>query len=617
MAAPSVPAPLRRPARAARRLVRSVVRRTSDREQVAPEVSRAASPQDAPTGVEDHDLAAAPEPSRGLPALDVTVATALSPTVAEVMAPEWDQRPADRTDGGHGALEGAALLLLELQAGRVPGWGRDAQGVAPLVTAARERGVPVTLWVTAGPLPEPSELPWLPGVNRVLATDESLRTEAASRWSRSVELLEAAAQPRTAHPVERGGVARRTGRAFTLVDGFPELTDGTALQEVLARGLAPLPEAETPVVRLPGKSSPVTLPTGLESRVHRAGSRGEALASLATAGVVTDLSATSPLAPWTAVAAAASGAPLVTPAGLGGRLPSGLGSLVPSADDQKQFRSEVVARMQQPELRSREGHLLHREVLAAHTASHRAAALLSGAGVELPVRDRSVSAVVPTNRTHELDNVLANIARQRHREVELVLVLHGLEVNEAALRAQATEAGVEQLVLVRADASLTLGSCMNLGIEASSGRYIAKMDDDNFYGPGYLSDLVEAFTYTDADIVGKWCHLVWLRSTGAVVLRYPDAEHTYERRIQGGAMLFTGDLVRRIRFSNIPRAVDSDVLDRSLAEGVKVYSADRFNFVSVRGTDRSAHTWTVTDSTFMTATGDLQFYGDPRPHVSL
>ena len=82
-------------------------------------------------------------------------------------------------------------------------------------------------------------------------------------------------------------------------------------------------------------------------------------------------------------------------------------------------------------------------------------------------------------------------------------------------------------------------------------------------------------------------------------------------------MLFKGDLVRRIRFSDIPRAVDSDVLDRSLAEGVKVYSADRFNFVSVRGTDRSAHTWTVTDSTFMTATGDLQFYGDPRSHASL
>lgn len=225
--------------------------------------------------------------------------------------------------------------------------------------------------------------------------------------------------------------------------------------------------------------------------------------------------------------------------------------------------------------------------------------------------------MVPTNRLHELDNVFGNIARQRHRDTELVLVLHGLDVDEAELQRRATEAGVPRLVIVRADASLTLGSCMNLGVQASSGRYIAKMDDDNFYGPGYLSDLLDAFSYSDASIVGKWCHLVWLRSTGAVVLRYPDSEHAYERRIQGGAMLFDGDLVRQVGFSDIPRAVDSDILDRSMAEGAKVYSADRYNFVSIRGTDRTAHTWTVTDSTFMTATGQLQFYGDPRPHASL
>ncbi|HIZ97476.1 MAG TPA: family 2 glycosyl transferase, partial [Candidatus Janibacter merdipullorum] len=159
--------------------------------------------------------------------------------------------------------------------------------------------------------------------------------------------------------------------------------------------------------------------------------------------------------------------------------------------------------------------------------------------------------------------------------------------------------------------------CMNLGVDAAGGRFIAKMDDDNIYGARYLSDLLAAFSYTDAGIVGKWAHYVWLRSTGAVVLRYPDAEHRYERRIQGGSMLFAGDVARQVRFSDIPRAVDSDILDRSMAEGVRVYSGDRYNYVSVRGDDRHSHTWTVTDSTFLTATGRLLFYGDPTTHVSL
>jgi hypothetical protein len=72
-----------------------------------------------------------------------------------------------------------------------------------------------------------------------------------------------------------------------------------------------------------------------------------------------------------------------------------------------------------------------------------------------------------------------------------------------------------------------------------------------------------------------------------------------------------------MRFSDLPRAVDTDLLDRALADGVRIYSADRFNFVSVRGADRYAHTWTVADSTFLTSTGRLVFYGDPREHVEV
>jgi len=158
---------------------------------------------------------------------------------------------------------------------------------------------------------------------------------------------------------------------------------------------------------------------------------------------------------------------------------------------------------------------------------------------------------------------------------------------------------------------------MNRGIEAASGAYIAKIDDDNFYGKHYLTDLMAAFDYTDAGVVGKWGHYVWLRSTDAVVLRYPDAEHTYERRIQGGSMLIEGDLARSLKFSDIPRAVDSDFLDRAMADGVRIYSGDRFNFVSVRGSDRTSHTWQVPDVTFMTKTGRLVFFGDPRVHVEV
>jgi hypothetical protein len=229
----------------------------------------------------------------------------------------------------------------------------------------------------------------------------------------------------------------------------------------------------------------------------------------------------------------------------------------------------------------------------------------------------TVSAIVPTNRTHELDNVFGNIARQRHVDLELVLVLHGLDLDEGEVRKRAADAGVSALEIVNAPSSYTLGACLNAGIDRAGGDHIAKMDDDNHYGAHYLTDLLDGFETSGAGIVGKWAHYVWLQSTGAVVLRYPDAEHSYQRRIQGGSMLFEGSLLRSLRFGDLPRAVDSDILDRAIAEGVKVWSGDRFNFVSIRGLDRSAHTWAVEDATFLTASGRLEFYGDPRAHVEV
>ena len=132
------------------------------------------------------------------------------------------------------------------------------------------------------------------------------------------------------------------------------------------------------------------------------------------------------------------------------------------AGDAAAFRGEIVARLHQTELRDREALVQHRAVLAGHTYGHRVDELLTAIGGTPPARDRSVSAIVPTNRAHEIDRVLANLGRQAHDDVELVLVLHGLDLHEADLRARAAEHGVRHLTVVAADSTLTLGACLNL-----------------------------------------------------------------------------------------------------------------------------------------------------------
>ncbi len=287
------------------------------------------------------------------------------------------------------------------------------------------------------------------------------------------------------------------------------------------------------------------------------------------------------------------------------------GDLVRLTTAPEQTTEALIELMKDADLRDRIGHLAMREVFDKHLYGHRADAVLSAAGVSAPRRERSISVILPTNRPDQVDHAIAQVALQIHRPLQLVLVLHGVPVDGVAEKARA--AGIEDVVVVPADPSLTLGAALNLGIDAADGAYLAKMDDDNLYGAHYLSDLAYTFDYTTAGIIGKGAHYCEMRTHGVTLLRFPHLEHTEAELIQGGTILADGDVMRRLRFSDLPRAVDSDLLRRALREKTGIYSADRFNFVSVRG-EREAHTWKVDDAELMRH-GRVAFHGPADEHV--
>lgn len=334
-----------------------------------------------------------------------------------------------------------------------------------------------------------------------------------------------------------------------------------------------------------------------------------------------------PVTPWLALEPAAAGSAVLGTPEVVDHLPASLAAQVCRVEGDLQMRQQAIAHLWQDELVDRAGLRSARAVRDGFTFAHRAADLEALVGRPRLLReaggapfDRSVSAVISTNRAHELDTVADNMARQSllaSGELQVVLVLHGLDVDVAEVTARFRDRGIDRLEVIAADASLTLGACLNLGIDASDGAHVAKIDDDNFYGREYLRDLVDAVDFSGAGIVGKWAHYTWLRSTGAVILRFPKSEHRFERLVQGGSILMRGEVARALRFSDLPRAVDTDLLTRAKAEGVRRYSSDRFNFVSIRGTDRHAHTWTLEDAAFMNRSSRVVFYGDPREHVDV
>lgn len=477
---------------------------------------------------------------------------------------------------------------------------------APLAEQRRAvlaASVPVIVWVTASQRVASEE------VARLLedatapvhvAVDDADSVDAwAAGLARPVHHLGAAADAAVHSPAVLGGVDRRE-RAVALVgDGGIDLEDLTPVNPQHL-DLVPADDAAT---ELPG-DRPV-------------------LGHYRAAALLRD----QPLTAWHAVEAAAAGTALLVDPQVT-RVPPTLAAHTCPLEGEDGLRLQARAHLWHTEVVDRFAVPAARAVRAGHTFAHRAAALEDLVGRPRDGRrgsarapfDRSVSAVVSTNREHELDTVLDNLARQSARDsgdLQVVLVLHGIDLPTAEVEARFRDQGIEQLVVRHADASMNLGACLNLGIAASDGAHVAKIDDDNFYGRHYLTDLVDAVDYSGAGIVGKWAHYTWLRSSGAVVLRFPDTEHRYQRLVQGGSILMRGDVARGLGFSDLPRGVDTDLLNRAREAEVATYSADRFNFVSIRGTDRHAHTWTVEDAVFMNRTSRVVFYGDPREHVDL
>jgi spore maturation protein CgeB len=279
-------------------------------------------------------------------------------------------------------------------------------------------------------------------------------------------------------------------------------------------------------------------------------------------------------------------------------------------------RDLVGALLANPELRDRQAQLAHRLVFAEHTFSHRVDTVLRTLGMPVRDRSRSISVLLPTNRPGQVAHAIDQVARQRHGRVQLVLLLHGLELDSAVVADKAREAGIADVEVISIDPALTLGACLNMGLAVASGDLVAKMDDDNLYGEHYLSDLATAFDYTDAGIVGKWAHYVHLRASGTTMLRFPNKEHVFNPLVQGGTILAKRDVLTSLQFDDAPRAVDTRLLRRAADHGIGVYAADRYNFVSVRQAGSAGHTWRISDAALL-KTGGGAWYGDPVPLVMI
>ena len=149
------------------------------------------------------------------------------------------------------------------------------------------------------------------------------------------------------------------------------------------------------------------------------------------------------------------------------------------------------------------------------------------------------------------------------------------------------------------DGRTTLGDCLNRGVEAASGRYVAKMDDDDHYGERYLADSVLAASFSDADIVGKGLFFVYFEAVDTTALFEWTSEHTVMSFVTGGTLFVKSEVAKDISFDSVSLKEDTNFQRAAFEAGCRIYSADRFNFLRVRARRLSDHADRTPDAEFL------------------
>lgn len=188
-----------------------------------------------------------------------------------------------------------------------------------------------------------------------------------------------------------------------------------------------------------------------------------------------------------------------------------------------------------------------------------------------------VSVVIATLRPNDLENILVQMLNQTLPKFELLLGLHDIDLNpkHKALITKLKSRKVSVL-FYKFPKSATLGGILTSLCKSSSGTFISKVDDDDYYGPEHLRDLVDTALDTNAEVVGRAMNYVYLEPLAITVRRFStigiQAVELWSDWVCGGTILIKREAGSAAGwFGNGTTAVDRYLLSHVTENGGKIW----------------------------------------------
>jgi cellulose synthase/poly-beta-1,6-N-acetylglucosamine synthase-like glycosyltransferase len=192
--------------------------------------------------------------------------------------------------------------------------------------------------------------------------------------------------------------------------------------------------------------------------------------------------------------------------------------------------------------------------------------------------------------------MLENYKRQRWGHKEWIIVVNSDRADLGRYKHMAAQ--FRHVRVYRVPARRTLGACLNFASALAKHSYIAKMDDDEYYAPNYLLDMMRAFRRSGADVVGKRAYFIHLNGKRLLIQRF-HAQNRFVSFLAGGTLVYKKKVWRQVKFANRSLGEDVQFCRACRRKGFKMYAGDPYNFCALRRKRPNSHTWKKSDQEFL------------------
>ncbi|WP_425446813.1 glycosyltransferase [Dethiothermospora halolimnae] len=231
-------------------------------------------------------------------------------------------------------------------------------------------------------------------------------------------------------------------------------------------------------------------------------------------------------------------------------------------------------------------------------------------------KDKSpgVTIITSTKRNKFIDRVFDNYKRQNYSNKELIIILNKNDMDLSKWKKKSEK--YNNIRIFKVDENEPLGVCLNFGVTKRKYDYMAKFDDDDYYGPDYLVNMMEEFKNTDAHIIGKDNYFVYFENDNILAVRKRNKQNRFVNHVAGSTLVIKKEVLNKVKFdSKLKRGVDTKFLKDCKKQGFKIYSSDKYNHVVCRRPNLDEHTWQISQKDFLRTLKYIAHTDNFEPYV--